>query len=773
MSLLWRFMAGIAVIALMALAIFLGESAFNQVQNFRVLERIPLTSIVGSTEGEVQLKGEARAASKPLQSPKAKAGSVYYRYLVEKKYRDSEGRTSWRTVSDKSDAVDFVLSDLSGKTRIYSREASSHLQWSVEKKFYLQQGDYRYHEWRVDQGDSVTLFGWMKKPSGEEGVSFYQQGDYLPIVSSKNAVGVRGDMGWSAILFLALAITVLVFASFLLVVCLGIHRVLVLLVVVTLACTSFLWYYGWQSMKSDITGGYARFETQRERSDALISEILKNQQYSFSSGQVLDMENQDFQLISQYEKDKINAWRVTAYLVRQRYLQQISRFPENYYAKLTKLNNPVEIPLSSEQRSIVEVESKNYEITRVENKWYFHLVAIFIVAFGAWFAFLFIRVKRILENLPTSKTVGVTYGLAEIAGILREENKENLLKGPVSNRECCWYHYLVEERRGSGKNTRWVTIEDRIEKQPFYCEDDEGRLRVFPSKAEIISSHTHKQRVGRYRYTEKRLSPGDPLFVLGKAATDKSRPDSLVIRHEAGSPYIISNKPEKVVMLMKAAKGMGLLSFAVSAVFFVLIMISGEKGQFSSVDYVLASLAGPAFLTLIVIIMMFNDLVFLRQRCDRAWANIQVSLKKRATLIPRLEHIAKATLKHEKRLLEALSELRGRRGRSNTAEEIDHYIEMEYQVLNEINVVVEKYPVLKADTVLQDLQGRMIKLENEIAMIRKGFNDSVELYNTRVTQFPDNLLASGFGFKRIGLLSFNKEVHEIPKVSLSKEDGKI
>ena len=60
--------------------------------------------------------------------------------------------------------------------------------------------------------------------------------------------------------------------------------------------------------------------------------------------------------------------------------------------------------------------------------------------------------KRCVENLPTTKTAGAAYGLSEFKGIVTLADQEEPLSGPLSMRPCVEYHYVVKERRRSGKN---------------------------------------------------------------------------------------------------------------------------------------------------------------------------------------------------------------------------------------------------------------------------------------------------------------------------------
>jgi hypothetical protein len=205
-------------------------------------------------------------------------------------------------------------------------------------------------------------------------------------------------------------------------------------------------------------------------------------------------------------------------------------------------------------------------------------------------------------------------------------------------------------------------------------------------------------------------------------------------------PFIVSNLSEREVMLKKAAAGLALMAAAISVLFFALIVIAGSGG-FASTDYLLAALATPFFFAVLMVIMMYNDLVFLRQRARRAWANIQVSLKKRAELLPQLESIVKAMAGHERAVLEQIAELRRLAHANASQADVERLLREEQQAMNSLVVTAEAYPDMKSDTNFRDLATRMSALETEVAMMRAGYNDAVEYYNTRINTFPDLLLA--------------------------------
>jgi hypothetical protein len=303
-----------------------------------------------------------------------------------------------------------------------------------------------------------------------------------------------------------------------------------------------------------------------------------------------------------------------------------------------------------------------------------------------------------------------------------------------------------------------VTISDKVKKQAFYCRDDEGDIRIFPSHAEIITQHIYTERDGDMRYTETRLEPDDALYVLGKATLDRTTGDSLVFSHEKGSPYIISNYLEEQVMFMKASRGM-LLCVGVSLMFLCTLWVSASNGNLSSMDFVFAAMTAPLFLIFVMLVLMYNDIIFLKQRCESDWANIQVSLKKRATLIPRLQVIVKQYLAHEKTLMEQLTTLRSKAKRANSGESVDAYMALEHAAIDSISVRLQAYPELQGNVAVADLRRHLVKLGNEVALMRAGFNNAVMVYNTRIETFPDNLLAKVLRFKVRDTLGYDAAAH--------------
>jgi LemA protein len=176
-------------------------------------------------------------------------------------------------------------------------------------------------------------------------------------------------------------------------------------------------------------------------------------------------------------------------------------------------------------------------------------------------------------------------------------------------------------------------------------------------------------------------------------------------------------------------------------------------------------LAILAFIALFVI-GLYNALVRLRRRCDNAWAQIDVQLKRRYDLIPNLLETAKGYLKHEREVLENVTKARQQAidasGVKNQAQ-AENFLT---STLRSLFAVVENYPELKANENMMALHEEVTSTENKISFARQHYNDSVMTYNVRTETVPSNIIASMFNFKQREFFELEEaEQKEAPKVS--------
>jgi LemA protein len=168
-------------------------------------------------------------------------------------------------------------------------------------------------------------------------------------------------------------------------------------------------------------------------------------------------------------------------------------------------------------------------------------------------------------------------------------------------------------------------------------------------------------------------------------------------------------------------------------------------------------------------IVTYNRLVRARQMVKEGWSGIDVQLKKRANLIPNLVSAVKGYMKHERELLEKVTELRSRSlamaqatpaERSRVEQEIS-------SLLGRITVAMENYPELRASRNILDLQEQLKTIEHDIQMARRYYNATVRDNNILVESFPSNLIAALFRFTRAEYFELhNAADRAVPKVDL-------
>ena len=152
------------------------------------------------------------------------------------------------------------------------------------------------------------------------------------------------------------------------------------------------------------------------------------------------------------------------------------------------------------------------------------------------------------------------------------------------------------------------------------------------------------------------------------------------------------------------------------------------------------------FVIIVWAIVIYNRLVRDRQRVLTAWSDIDVQLKRRYDLIPKLVAAVEQYASYERSTLETLIELRSRTGQVN---DVGERGAIESQIgggLRSLMALVEAYPELKADQSFLQLQGELTEVENHIQYARRFYNGSVRNLNTRIDSFPDLLLARVFNF---------------------------
>ncbi len=160
------------------------------------------------------------------------------------------------------------------------------------------------------------------------------------------------------------------------------------------------------------------------------------------------------------------------------------------------------------------------------------------------------------------------------------------------------------------------------------------------------------------------------------------------------------------------------------------------------------------------VIMAFNRLVRLKHNVKAAWSNIDVLLKQRHDELPKLVTTCREYMKYEQETLEKVTLARSQVSsamQSGDMAELGVAESMMSNTLGRLFALTENYPELKSNESFMRLQTRISSLENSIADRREYYNDSVNINNIVVEEFPTNLVASKFKFTQAQLFEVNEE----------------
>ncbi len=180
---------------------------------------------------------------------------------------------------------------------------------------------------------------------------------------------------------------------------------------------------------------------------------------------------------------------------------------------------------------------------------------------------------------------------------------------------------------------------------------------------------------------------------------------------------------------------------------------------------------------IMIMVSIYNRLVRGKNQYENAFAQIDVQLKRRYDLIPNLVETAKGYAKHEKETLDAVVKARntalsalesvgGKIGDPSAMQALGDAEAGLLGALGKLNIVVEAYPDLKANTSMEKLMEELSSTENKVAFSRQAYNDAVMSFNISRESFPAVMFAGMFGFNEVGQLDiqFEPDGREAPKV---------
>ncbi|MFO7577330.1 MAG: LemA family protein [Pelovirga sp.] len=167
-------------------------------------------------------------------------------------------------------------------------------------------------------------------------------------------------------------------------------------------------------------------------------------------------------------------------------------------------------------------------------------------------------------------------------------------------------------------------------------------------------------------------------------------------------------------------------------------------------------------------IMIYNGFISLKNTISQDWSNIDVLLKQRFDELPKLIKVCEGYMQHEQKTLEAVVKARSMVNAARSEDQQLQAQNMLTDTLKSLFMVVERYPDLKADAAFRQLSYRISEIEDQIADRRELYNASVTIYNIRLRQFPDLLVAQLFSFAPRSLWTIDPEQRQDVTVSFGQ-----
>jgi LemA protein len=143
-----------------------------------------------------------------------------------------------------------------------------------------------------------------------------------------------------------------------------------------------------------------------------------------------------------------------------------------------------------------------------------------------------------------------------------------------------------------------------------------------------------------------------------------------------------------------------------------------------------------------------NELATEREAVNAQWADVDVVLQRRADLIPNLVATVKGIAQHETEVFKDIADARAALAGGRTPQEKIQANQQLDGALARLLVIAENYPQLRSNENFLQLQDEIAGTENRIAVERRKYNEALQRYNTSISLFPDNLVASLAGFTR-------------------------
>jgi hypothetical protein len=388
-------------------------------------------------------------------------------------------------------------------------------------------------------------------------------------------------------------------------------------------------------------------------------------------------------------------------------------------------------------------------------------------------AFWNLRRKRLIDDIPTSKTQGVFIGLVELKGTAESEMP---LTSYLAGTHCVQYAWQIDEhwsrtvyetyadakgniQTRTRTESGWTKVAGGSQATPFYLKDDTGVIRVVPEGATIHSITVFNETcspnsdlyfgkgpaqgipdsTNRRRFHETALPLHTMLYVMGQARERKD-----IVAAEIG---YVKNTPMFVIST-RTEKQLG-TSYMLWFWFWLIVGLGVAMGSMAGWStlgkanitwqpFVAAAGGFIAALLLGWVWAVYNSLINLHNMVGQGWSQVDVQLKRRHDLIPNLVETVEGYRRYESEIQKLLAEIR-----TQTEATPPSVAGPDFKgVVPMLSIVIESYPNLKASESFLRLQQELVDTEQRIALARDYFNNIATFYNTRLSIIPDRFVAA-------------------------------
>jgi len=395
------------------------------------------------------------------------------------------------------------------------------------------------------------------------------------------------------------------------------------------------------------------------------------------------------------------------------------------------------------------------------------------------------RRRRLLDDTPTSKTLGIFIGEVEVEGVCISTAP---IRAKFCYKDCVIYKWGIDEEwqrwetevyTDSQGRTRtrqvlrrgWTTIAGESLYQGFYLKDEFGYVWVHPKGSDyetlsLFEEYTYRggalyvmgpdeeiaDSTGRRRFYESGIPVGTELFIRGRAS---ERPDIVapqIVEDPLAEMFIITYRKEKDISSGKATAYVlwNLVGLVTAMGIGALLTPNNPQGPVIGLTiYVFAWFMGWVW-------MVFNSLIGLRNRVQQAQSLIDVQLKRRSDLIPPLIASLKGLRDYEAQVQTEIATLRGQSMGTNQVSAL----------VPGLKAIIEKYPELIANESFNALMKNLTETEDRIALARNYSNDVTTFYNIRLERVPDRFVAQIVAMQPALLFVAQGFEHKVPDVKI-------